>query len=200
MLYSSAIYADNVRHIDTASAMFTVPGYEKDVITFNCPKCKSEPSHSKVEKKEDLQTQEKAKIDVLVKAVENAANKFSPKFARYNSSNRTKPILPRKFRKPAIVPKVFSAMWRYLLAPPPLRSPVRDVSVVLPTVDLTRANRRMLENVPKPTPLPVFGPGQMEVYKISGLNGLQCELGSILEEECVIPPELIIDPAFIVTK
>ena len=30
----------------------------------------------------------------------------------------------------------------------------------------------MLENVPKPTPLPVFGPGQIEVYQRSGLNVL----------------------------
>ena len=100
----------------------------------------------------------------MVKAVKQAANKFSPKFARYDRSNCTKSVLPsKKFRKPTIVPKVFSAMWRYLPAPTPPSKPVQEVAVSLPTVDLNRTNRRMLDNVPRPTPLPVFGPGQMEV-------------------------------------
>ena len=101
----------------------------------------------------------------MVKAVEDTVNKFSPRFARYNTSNCTKTCVPReRSRKPAIVPRVFYAMWRLLLAPEetyhpkPLTAPVP-----YPVVDwqgLARPNWKDRIGLPNPVRLPIHSCSQ----------------------------------------
>ena len=76
----------------------------------------NDSSHN-VELDAEMDKQRKEIAD-MVENVETHATKYSVKNARYRSKQVSNDFTSRKrMRKPSIVPKVFSTMWRLLLAP-----------------------------------------------------------------------------------
>ena len=145
-----------------------------------CPPQSSQVSKKIPAQENETRLKQKEEIDVLVKAVEDTANKFSPKFARYYRSNCTNPSLPRnmKSRKPAIVPKIFYTMWRLLLAPEERSSAKpRTVPVPFPVVDwqaLARPTWKDRIGLPCPATLPLHSCSQdPSFYQPSSEKDLQ---------------------------
>eukprot|EP00091_Calanus_sinicus_P010793 TRINITY_DN24828_c0_g1_i1.p1 TRINITY_DN24828_c0_g1~~TRINITY_DN24828_c0_g1_i1.p1 ORF type:complete len:182 (-),score=62.12 TRINITY_DN24828_c0_g1_i1:113-619(-) len=97
----------------------------------------------------------------MVGVVENLSNKYSPKFARYGKHIPTNFSTRRKGR-PAIVPKVFSSIWKLLLKPPP---PVKRIQDLTPQVNLSGINFNLKKNLPRPSYYPLKGMSQnAEMY------------------------------------
>ena len=114
---------------------------------------------SEISVNHELHNKQKEELSRMVGAVENLSNKYSPKFARYGKHVQTNYSTRRKGR-PAIVPKVFSAIWKLLLKPPP---PVMKIQDLTPQVNLSGINFNLHKNLPKPSYYPLTGVSQNAV-------------------------------------
>ena len=152
--------------------------------------CEDSNSIKKVQAEVDSRLKQQEEVDALVKAVEETANKFSPRFARYTSSSCTKTCVPReRSRKPAIVPRVFYAMWRLLLAPEETYQPKPlTVPVPFPVVDwqaLARPNWKDRIGLPNPVALPIHSCSQDPAFYQPSYGTRTNERGFPVQEKAV---------------
>ena len=101
----------------------------------------------------------------MVENVETHATKYSRKNARYKSKQDSNDFhSSKRMKKPSIVPKVFSTMWRLLLAPDE-RSPAKSLpsQPTYPIVDWQALARSTLHDkvgLPHPVSLPIHSCSQ----------------------------------------
>ena len=113
------------------------------------------------EDQKERRDKENEELSRIVGIVDNLSNKYSPRFARYGKYVQTNHSTRRKGR-PAIVPKVFSAIWKLLLKPPP---PVMKINDPTPHVNLAGINHNLRKNLPKPSYYPLQSVSQnAEMY------------------------------------
>ena len=134
----------------------------------------NDSSHN-VELDAEMDKQRKEIAD-MVENVETHATKYSVKNARYKSKQVSNDFNPRKrMKKPSIVPKVFSTMWRLLLAPDE-RSPAKSLpsQPTYPIVDwqaLARPTFRDKVGLPDPVCLPIHSCSQDPSFYQPSLDG-----------------------------
>ena len=113
------------------------------------------------EDQKERRDKENEELSRIVGIVDNLSNKYSPKFARYGKHVQTNHSTRRKGR-PAIVPKVFSAIWKLLLKPPP---PVMKIHDPTPNVNLGGINYNFRKSLPMPSYYPLLSVSQnAEMY------------------------------------
>lgn len=150
------IHADNIQHLERQMSGSTPSSEDEGPELFNNRYIPEQNDNSLV-KQDRIQPRDKDKKPVdretaWISNMVEVTSKLAKKYA-IPAHKRPEAGFRRKGKRPAIVPKVFGAIWKLLLAPP------KQIFVPdpRPIVNWMKVNTHAKRNLPKPEFLPVLG-------------------------------------------